>query len=666
MPHRGNRMTDAGIESQEVPMPLRYRIGDIVLDSGTHEVSRDGQALDVSGLSYRLMLALVQQAPNVVSHDKLVELVWPGRIVSPETVTQRIKLTRQAIDDDAQEPRYIGLVRGEGYRLLANVEVLSPEDAPISQTLVAELRRRRVLQVAFLIGLLVLALSYFAFDKFIFDPARDVEMVGEATEQARADALLESFGDNSIAVLAFSDMSPDGDQEYLSDGIAEEILNLLAKIPELRVVSRSSAFSFKGQDIDIRTVAKQLNVAHVLEGSVQKSGDRIRISAKLIEAGTDRLLWSETYDRVLDDIFAIQDDISKDVIEKLKVTLLGAMPRGRQTDPQVYSLYLQGKYFNNLRGKENLEKALAAFKEALAIDPNYAPAWVGIQLTYSLQILHGQRSKEENFALAMEAAMKALAIDENLAVAWAGLAYLKRTYQWDWQGASGAIEMALRLEPNNVDVLEVAAALAGTLGRLSDSIELYERAVELDPLRLSFLRSLGHRYRSAGRFDDALAAYQRVLAMNSSYPGIRASLSHLYMLKGDPERALAELQKEKDPDFKFFAVGAANIEYTLGNDVQAQSYLNELLEGNTKVFPYGIAAVYAWRGQNDAAFDWLEQAYEQKEFRLAYFLGNVEFRNLTRDPRYPIFVEKLGLLQEWEAMPPEYGGPSKPLAENVR
>lgn len=515
-----------------------------------------------------------------------------------------------------------------------------------------------------IIVVLALSLGYFAIDKFIFDPARDMEMVGEATEQARADALLESFGDNSIAVLAFSDMSPEGDQEYLSDGIAEELLNLLAKIPELRVVSRSSAFSFKGQDIDIPTVAKQLNVAHVLEGSVQKSGDRIRISAKLIEARTDRHLWSETYDRVLDDIFVIQDDISKDVVEKLKVTLLGAMPKGRQTDPQVYSLYLQGKYFNNRRGKENLEKALAAFKEALAIDPNYAPAWVGLQLNYSLQIYHGQRSKEETAALAMEAAMKALAIDENMAAAWAGLAYIKRTYEWDWQGARGAIEKALRLEPNNVDVLEPAAALASTLGRLSDSIELYERAVKLDPLRIPILTSLGARYRNAGRFDDALAAYQRVLAMNSRYPGIRANLSRIYLMKGDPERALAELQK--DPDYRYFAIAAAKIEYTLGNEVQAQSYLNELLEGNAEEFPYGIATVYAWRGQNDAAFDWLERAYEQKDFRLAYFLGNSWFRNLTRDPRYPIFVKKLGLLQEWQAMPPEYGGPSKPLAENVR
>ncbi len=512
---------------------------------------------------------------------------------------------------------------------------------------------------------LALALGYFAFDKFVLDPARDLEMIGEATAQARADALTESFGDHSIAVLAFSDMSPEGDQEYLSDGIAEELLNLLAKIPELRVVSRSSAFSFKGQDIDIPTVAKQLNVAHVLEGSVQKSGNRIRISAKLIEARTDTHMWSKTYDRTLDDIFAIQDEISSDVVEQLKVTLLGAFPRGRQTDPQAYSLYLQGKYFIDVRGEENLEKALAAFKEALAIDPNYAPAWVGLQLTYSLQINYSYRTKDENLALTMDAAKRALAIDENMASALAGLAYIKRTYEWDWHGASDAIQKALKQEPNNVEVLGVAAAISSTLGRIPESIELYEQIVELDPLKLSVLASLGDRYRNTGRFDDALTAYQRVLTFNPNYPGIHARLSLVYLYTGDPERALAELEKD-DLDSIVVAINSARIEHTLGNEAKSRAYLNELLDEEGADLSYAQAVVYAWRGEKDAAFESLERAYQRRNFRLTYFLGNRSFRGLTTDPRYPIFVEKLNLLKEWEAMPPEYGGPPRPLTESAR
>jgi TolB-like protein/Tfp pilus assembly protein PilF len=570
----------------------------------------------------------------------------------------------------ATSVRVIVIVLAIGFvpvMVFAWVFELSPDglkrDAGIDRALTTSGRANKHLDRAIMV-VLALALGYFAFDKFVLDPARDLEMVGEATVQARADALIESFGEYSIAVLAFSDMSPEGDQEYLSDGIAEELLNLLAKIPELRVVSRSSAFSFKGQDIDIPTVAKRLNVAHVLEGSVQKSGNRIRISAKLIEARTDTHMWSKTYDRTLDDIFAIQDEISGDVVEQLKVTLLGDLPKGQQTDPQAYSLYLQGKYFNDVRGKENLEKAIVAFKEALTIDPNYAPAWAGLHLTYSLQIYHGHRTKEENFALAMEAAKAALAIDENTVTALAGLAYMRRTYEWDWQGASDAIQRALKLEPNNVQVLITAAAISSTLGRLPESIELYERTVELDPLGFSVLASLGARYRNVGRFDDALSAYQRVLTLNPNYPGIRSRLSQIYLLKGDPERALTEL--ERDPDYKYFAVSLARIEHTLGNEAKARSHLNELLDEGPDDFSYGLALIYAWRGENDAAFEWLERAYRRKNFRLAYFLGNSWFRSLTTDPRYPIFVEKLGLLQEWKAMPPEHGGPPRPPTDNDR
>lgn len=503
---------------------------------------------------------------------------------------------------------------------------------------------------------LALALGYFAFDKFVIDPARDVVMVGEAADQARADALIGSFDDRSIAVLAFTDMSSEGDQEYLSDGIAEELLNLLAKIPELRVVSRSSAFSFKGEDIDIPTVANQLNVAHVLEGSVQKSGNRIRITAKLIEAQTDTYLWSKSYDRTIVDIFAIQDEISKDVVDSLKVSLLDAAPKGQQTDTQAYSLYLQGKYLNNLRGEQNLENAMTAFKQALAIDPEYAPAWVGLQITYSLQIFHSLRTTEENLPLARDAAMRAISIDPELASAWAGLAYIKRTYEWDWLGASDAIQTALRLEPNNVEVLQPAASIASTLGRLSESIELFERCVELDPLRVGALKSLGDRYRHAGRFDDAIAAYLQVQILNPGYPGIHYLLSGIHLLKGEPEKALFDL--EKDSDYLYFDILAARIEYSLGNEERAQAYLTKLNNGRAAELPYGMAMIYAWREENDAAFDWLERAYEQKDFRLAYFLGHMFFRNLVDDPRYPDFVERLGLLQEWEAMPREYGGPT--------
>jgi len=513
-----------------------------------------------------------------------------------------------------------------------------------------------------IIGLLVVALGYFGYDKFVLDAQRDAVLL-ESARQQNADTTPEivqidqpaESAQPSIAVLAFVNMSDDSGNEYFSEGLSEELLNLLVKIPELKVAARTSSFSYKDKDVSVAQIGAELNVTHILEGSVRKAGNHIRITAQLIKADDGFHLWSETFDRALDDIFVIQDEIAKAVVDELKINLLGTMPEGRKTDPEVYSLYLQGNYFNNLRGEENLEKALAALEQALALDPDYAPAWVSINLTHAYQMVYESRPKEESLALQFEAIQRALAIDENLASAWAALAYQKRSIEWDWQGAKVAINKALLLEPNNVDVIGPAASIAGTFGRLSESIELFEKNVGLDPLRLSSLRALGNRYLMVGRTDDAFNVFHRVQALNPDYPSIHGDLARTYLLNGDPKNALLEV--EKNPDWFFYLYSKANILSTLGNEAEAQSIMNELLKTSVYERSGAMATVYAWRGENDSAFKWLEMAYEQHETQLVFFLGNVLFRNLTTDPRYVIFVEKMGLLEEWKAMPPEYGGP---------
>jgi adenylate cyclase len=513
-----------------------------------------------------------------------------------------------------------------------------------------------------IIGLLVVALGYFGYDKFVLDPQRDAVLLESAGQQntdttaefVPADLAAESV-QPSIAVLAFVNMSDDSGNEYFSEGLSEELLNLLVKIPQLKVAARTSSFSYKDKDVSVAQIGAELNVAHILEGSVRKAGNRVRITAQLIKADDGFHLWSETFDRTLDDIFVIQDEIAKAVVDELKIKLLGTMSEVRKTDPEVYALYLQGNYFNNLRGKENLEKALAALKQALAIDPDYAPAWVSLNLTYAYQLRAMPGAQEEFRALQFEAIERALAIDENSASAWAALAYQKRSYNWDWQGAKVAIDKALQLEPNNVNVIGPAASIAGTFGRLSESIELFEKNVALDPLRLSSLRALGIRYMMVGRVDDAIILHQRVQALNPDYPSIHGDLAHTYLMNGDPKNALLEV--EKTPDRFYYLYGKANILSTLGNEVEAQSIMNELLKTSAYEVPGAMATVYAWRGENDSAFKFLELAYEQHEMQLVFFLGNVWFRNLTTDPRYAVFVEKLGLLEEWKAMPPEHGGP---------
>jgi adenylate cyclase len=504
--------------------------------------------------------------------------------------------------------------------------------------------------------MLALALTYFAVDKFILAPGRDAELVSTTAQQTEQ-AVLNRTSEKSIAVLPFVNMSSDPEQEFFSDGVTEEILNSLAQVKELKVAGRTSSFSFKGRNEDLRQIGEELNVAHVLEGSVRKSGNRVRITAQLIKADDGFHLWSQTYDRTLDDIFVTQDEIAAAVVDALRVTLLSALPAQRPTNPEVYSLYLQGNYLINLAGKENIKKAMEAFQQALAIDPEYAPAWSSLHFSYALLLRYGVLSRDEGVELAMGALDKALEIDDKLASAWAGVAFMKRSWFWDWEGARVASEKALRLEPNNASAIGTAASIASTFGQLDKAIELFERGVELDPLNLSGLRALANRYQEVGRFDEALAAYNKVLALNPEYPGMHLNIATAYLRMDRPERALTEMIGL--PDSNRLRQLRATALFDLGRFAEAQAMIDEFLESPSWKNPMRTADMYAGRGENDDAFEWLEVAFEIRLPSLSFILWNGDLARLGDDPRYPVFLEKMGLREAWEAMPPEYGGPSK-------
>jgi adenylate cyclase len=512
---------------------------------------------------------------------------------------------------------------------------------------------------------LILAVAYFSYDKFVLGPRRDADLLEGASRQIAevmplagpaATEPVPLDQSPSIAVLPFVNMSDDASNEYFSEGLSEELLNLLVRIPELKVAARTSSFSYKGKDTKIAQIGEELGVAHVLEGSVRKSGSHVRITTQLIKADDGFHLWSQTYDRTLDDIFVTQDEIAAAVVDALKVTLLGAMPEQRVTEPEVYTLYLQGRHFANLKTKENLEKAQSIFEQALAVDPEYAPAWVSISIVYGEQGKYGFRSREQAFTLSMAAVERALAIDSNSAEAWASLAYLKRDRS-DWAGAKVAIEKALELEPNNAHVIGTAASLAGTFGQLDKSVELFERDVELDPLGLGGLRALAIRYVCAGHYDEALEMLNRILVIQPDFPWIHHIFAEAHLLKGDAETALIELNK--DSSHRNSAFLKARVFSTLGREAEAQALIRQLLEGPADLAPLPMARTYAWRGENDQAFEWLEKMSRQSNLPYTLFLIEPWFRNLVIDPRYPIFVEKIGLLEAWKAMPPEYGGPAK-------
>ena len=620
-----------------------------LLKSPEHTKTLEPKVMDV-------LVFLAERQGEVVSRQQILDAVWREVVVGDEVVSRAVSLLRTELGDDQKNPRYLKTISKRGYCLIADVILVSSNEpqhvesvSDVSASASAEnptesITRRTIRKPSFTIGtVLALALAYFAYDIFLLQPESDPNVGNIGI---------------SIAVLPFVNMSPDPDNEYFSDGLSEELLNLLTKIPELRVAARTSSFSYKAKDVNITQIGEELNVTHVLEGSFRKTGNDVRITAKLVQVDNGFLLWSEAFDRTLDDIFVVQAEIAKAVADKLRINPLGTMPVVRKTDPEVYSLYLRGNYFLNLGGEENLERAFAALKQALAIDPDYAPAWVSLQLAYGFQMRYVPAAREEILALQSEAIERALTIDENLASAWAALAYQRNRYDLDWHGAQIAIEKALQLEPNNVNVIGPAASIASTFGRLSEAIELFEKNVLLDPLRLSSLMALGRRYLMVGRIDDAFDAFDRVRAINPDYPGLNFVLGRAYMLRGDLENAL--LETERTPDAFYYRHQKANVLYMMGKEAEAQTLIDELLETSADDVPGAMATVYAWRGESDPAFEWLERAYEQHDAMPDSFLGNLWWRKLTGDPHYSAFVEKIGLLEEWKAMPPEYGGPPKP------
>ena len=353
----------------------------------------------------------------------------------------------------------------------------------------------------------------------------------------------------SIAVLPFVNMSPDKEQEYFSDGLAEEMLNSLAKIPGLHVAGRTSAFQFKGKNEDLRVIGQRLNVATVLEGSVRKEGHRVRITAQLIKVDDGFHLWSETYDRELNDIFAVQEEIARAVAGSLKVALLGektATPSSRGTNADAYNAYLQGRYFLERRSQENMDRALGYFEQAIKLDPGYAPAWVGLAMAHNRQAYFGYAPFDEGFRKARAAAEQALALDRSLAGASAEMGLVQMAHDWDWAGADASFKRALALEPGNATVVLRAADLALALGHLDEALALNRRAVDLDPLSAEAQVYGGVAALYAGRLEEAAAGFTKALELNPAYPSTRVFLGRLYLAQSHPQEALAEMDREPE------------------------------------------------------------------------------------------------------------------------
>lgn len=443
----------------------------------------------------------------------------------------------------------------------------------------------------------------------------------------------------SIAVLPFTDMSPDGDQEYFSDGISEELLNLLAKLPELRVAARTSSFSFKGQNLTAEQLGDTLRVRYLIEGSVRKDDDQVRVTAQLIDTADRSHVWSNVWDRKMQDIFAIQDEIAADVADQLKVTLLGGPPMVEETDPEAYALVLRARRLDEQLTPASMERAVEMYRQALAIDPDYAAGWAGLGDTYRTQSDLGLRAFDEGYALAREAAERALALNPGHAHAHSVLGSISLS-RYDLPTAANHFEQALALDPGDATIVSRAAELLWALGRIEEAIRFFEYRVARDPVSPDGHSGLGRSYLGTGRMDEAVQAFRTTLELNPASSVMHSHLGTALLYEGEPEAALAAVRKE--PVEAWRLIGLVEVYDALGRTAESDAALAELISRYEQGAAWNIAYVVAYRGEVDRTFRWLDRAVEYADPGLVEIFIRPELEILHDDPRWPAFLERIG------------------------
>jgi TolB-like protein/Tfp pilus assembly protein PilF len=472
--------------------------------------------------------------------------------------------------------------------------------------------------------------------------------------------VVQEKGLSSIAVLPFADMSPEKDQEYFCDGMAEELINALTQIKDLRVIARTSAFSYKGKDVNIRDIGSQLNVATILEGSVRTADNRLRITAQLVDTASGHHLWSERYDRDMGDVFAIQDEITLAIVDKLKPKLLGeekaTLTKRQAVDLEVYDLYLKGLYFQKKQTEVAAKKAVEYFEQAIEKDPNYAPAYAELALSYGLLPYFSPLPSKEAAPKARKMALKALEIDETLAEAHTALGFIKTGsgYDWDWEGAEREYKRAIELNPGYATAHRWYSFNLLLRARLDEAIKEIEQALELDPLSVVLNQNLGVVCRFAKQFDRAIEVLKRTIEMDPSTMYAHHELGAAYFGKSMYEEALIEFQRETEISGGAHAwaeVYTGWIYVEMGKPDEAQKVLDKLLERSKTeyVSPYTLAYFHFVLGKNDEGFELLNKAYEEHDPRLCWlkvgleFERGSEFDSVRSDPRYTALLKKMNL-----------------------
>jgi len=617
---------------------------------------------------FQVLLYLVEHHDRLVTRHELLEQFWEGHDVYDETLTKCVGAIRKALDDQTERPRFIETHWAEGYRFVCRVEeqLILPETSDkeigvvateegnhnalsTDQTSVSPPRlagpvpqpkpKWFTTRVSIILACAVVALIAFA--PYFY--RRLSGLNANASGPIR-----------SIAVLPLKNLSNDPANDYFSDGMTDSLITALSKVDGLKVISRGSVFRFKGREVDPRDVGRELNVAAVLEGSVRKDGESVRVAVRLVSADDGRVLWtSEMYNRALRDIFGLQDEIARNTVAGLKVQLSGkgeARLAQRYTDDvEAYQLYLNGRYYWNKRTEEGLKQGIEYFERAIAKDPRYALAYAGLADSYILMGVgdYGVLTPKEAMPKAKDAALKALQIDDTLAEAHTSLGFLNYVFDWDWASAESHLRRATELSPNYVTAHHWYGLYLAVMGRFDEGIEQAHRALELDPSSPIINTDLGLIFCYARQPDRAIEQLKKTLAREPNFVVARWRLARAYAQKAMYQEAISELQtvirtSGRKPAY-LSLIGYVN--GLAGNRGEALKILKELQGLPREDTPVLIAAVYVGLADRDHAFEWLDKAYKERFAALIALKVEPMFDNLRADVRFQDLERRMGLAE---------------------
>jgi len=612
-----------------------YEFGPFQLNTEERSLLRDGSFIPLTPKAYELLLLLIQKSGRVVSKDELMKALWPDTFVEEGNLTQHIFAIRKALGDAHSEPVFIETVARRGYRFKAKVNELDTKPltydlfSPIPSNLKRRTTRWKIVTATALVAATILVVTFVVRPHF--------SSGGAAIE--------------SIAVLPFVNVKGDPDVEYLSEGLTESTVNNLSQLSKLRVVPTTTMLHYKGKQTDPQTVARQLAVRAVLIGEITRQEDSLIIHVELIDTERNAHLWGEQYNRKVEDLLALQDDISKEISSKLRLKLTDddqRLIRRRTNNAEAYQLYLKGRYFWNKRTEEGVRKAIDYLQQSIDADPLYALAYAGLADCYIvLGAPLNALPPKEAFSKAKVAATKALEINDALAEAHATLGVVKQRFDWDLEGAAREFRRAIELNPTYATAHQWYAINFEIAGQPDASAAEARRAIEIDPLSLIINARLGYGYYFARQYDLAIEQYKKTLELDPNFAIAHSRLGWALVQQGMEREAVEELLRSSvlsGVDAQTVAaLRQAFAEYGMRGYWQKTLEL-ELEKAKLKyVSAYEIALLYSRLGDKARAFDWLEKAYEERSSALVYLKVEPAFDNVRQDPRFVNVLQRLHL-----------------------